>query len=64
MDNVTVEMKGNSLILTSDLTKNFGASSSGKTEIVASTRGGVALAGKDGYFVNISIYRKAAPAAK
>jgi hypothetical protein len=60
MDNVNAEVKGTQLVVTVDLTKDFGASSSGKTNIVASSRGGVALAGNQGFCLNISVYKPAA----
>ena len=60
MDNVNAEVKGNQLVVTVDLSKDYGASASGKTSIVASSRGGVALAGKEGFCLNISVYKPAA----
>ena len=43
--NVQVQVEGNKLILTVDLTKDFGPSKSGKTHIVATTNGFTKLAG-------------------
>jgi hypothetical protein len=39
MDNVTTKVSGHTLTITVDLSKRFGPSASGKTIIVASTRG-------------------------
>jgi hypothetical protein len=41
MENVTTKVAGQTLTITVDLSKRFGPSSSGKTIIVASTRGAV-----------------------
>jgi hypothetical protein len=41
MDNVTTKLNGSTLTITVDISKRFGPSSSGKTDIVASTRGAI-----------------------
>jgi len=41
MDNVTTKLSGTILTITVDVSKRFGPSSSGKTVIVASTRGAI-----------------------
>jgi len=65
MNNLNIDVKGNVLAVTvPDLTVDLGLSTSGKTHIVASSGGGVKIAGKDGYFVNVTVYRKAAKAAQ
>ena len=43
MQNVNVEVKGNKLVLTADLTGTPTPSSSGKTKLIASTRGAVPI---------------------
>lgn len=67
MLNVTSEIKGDKLVLTVDLTQRHGASSSGKTTIVASTQGNARIA-PSGKFADLqfglNVYAKgAAPAA-
>ena len=56
MKNINMTDDGTILTITVDLTKDFGKSASGKTNIVASTEGAVALA--DGTQVGVNIYRK------
>lgn len=43
MKNVAVSIKGSIATITVDLSKSFGPSASGKTEIVASTSGNVPI---------------------
>lgn len=43
MENVTTKIAGTILTITVDLSKRFGPSASGKTNIVASTRGAFKL---------------------
>lgn len=47
MRNVTYTVKGSTLTITVDLRKRLGPSSSGKTELVASTGGNVQIDGTD-----------------
>jgi hypothetical protein len=56
MDNVTTKVSGNSLTITIDLSKRFGPSSSGKTIIVASTRGAIKVGDVS---VALNVYTKA-----
>jgi len=56
--NVKIEVKGNIMTVTIDLSKDLGPSASGKTRLVATTRGGVRV-GETGVSANISAYRKA-----
>jgi hypothetical protein len=48
---------GNILTITVDLTKEFGPSSSGKTIIIASTEGNVAVPERDEK-IGLNVYRK------
>ena len=57
MENVTVEVKGEKLVLTVDLTKNLGASKSGKTTVIGSTKGNQPVPGKAGMFVGLNVYK-------
>jgi hypothetical protein len=56
MKNVEVEVKGTKLVITADLSKDFGPSSSGKTTIIATSAGNVEVA--PGVFAGVNIYRK------
>jgi len=47
MKNVEMKVEGNILTIKVDLTKEFGPSSSGKTIIIASTEGNVAIPEKE-----------------
>lgn len=44
-DNVVMELNGNILTITIDLSQNFGLSSTGKSNIIASTSGNIAIPG-------------------
>jgi hypothetical protein len=57
MKNVELSVKGNTLTVTVDLTKEFGPSSSGKTIIIASTEGNFPLPGRR-EVVGLNVYRK------
>lgn len=61
MDAVTnVEMKvtGTVLTITVDLSKRYGPSASGKTEIVASTNGNATVPGFDKLRLGLNVYEK------
>ncbi len=47
MENIELEIKGNTLLIKFDVTKEFGASSTGKTTIVATSHGGQRIKGTD-----------------
>jgi hypothetical protein len=57
MKNVQMVVAGNILTITVDLTKEFGPSSSGKTIIIASTEGNVAVPERDEK-IGLNVYRK------
>lgn len=57
MKNVEIEVSGDILRLTADLTKNFGPSKSGKTTIIASTEGNKTVPGRDEK-IGLNIYRQ------
>jgi hypothetical protein len=57
MKNVQMTVAGNILTITVDLTKEFGPSSSGKTIIIASTEGNVAVPEREEK-VGLNVYRK------
>ena len=56
MKNVEMEVKGSILTIRVDLSKSFGRSSSGKSEIVASTEGNQAVADKT--YLGLNVYKK------
>ena len=57
MKNVQMTVAGNILTIRVDLTKEFGPSSSGKTIIIASTEGNIAVHERDEK-IGLNIYRK------
>ena len=57
MKNVQMTVAGNILTITVDLAKEFGPSSSGKTIIIASTEGNVAVPERDEK-IGLNVYRK------
>ena len=59
MKNVEMTVAGNILTIKVDLTKEYGPSSSGKTLIIASTEGNVAIEGREEK-VGLNVYRKKA----
>ena len=57
MKNIVMTVEGNILTIKVDLTKEFGPSSSGKTIIIASTEGNIAVPERDEK-VGLNVYRK------
>ncbi len=57
MKNVQMTVEGNILMIKVDFSKDFGPSSSGKTIIVASTEGNVAVPEREAK-VGLNVYRK------
>jgi len=58
MKNIEMTVEGNILTMKVDLTKDFGPSSSGKTIIIASTEGNVAVDGHEEAKVGLNVYKK------
>lgn len=58
MQNVEMTKKGDKLTITIDLTKDFGPSASGKTVIVASTRGNADVPNSPDVKIGINCFRK------
>jgi hypothetical protein len=56
MKNVDMKVEGNILTVRVDLSKSFGRSSTGKSEIIASTEGNQAIS--PGVFMGLNIYKK------
>jgi len=57
MDNVQIEVKEKKVIITIDLNKEFGPSKSGKTIVVATTRGNVPIPGAETFRIGLNCYR-------
>lgn len=57
MQNVDIAIKGKILTITVDLSKSFGDSASGKTTIIASTKGNVPI-NTDGVVMGLNIYSR------
>jgi len=57
MKNVEMKVDGQKLIITVDLTKEFGKSSSGKTIIVATTAGNVSVPGHEDIKIGLNCYK-------
>jgi hypothetical protein len=57
MDNVLIEVKDNKAIITIDLSKEYGESKSGKTIVIATTRGNVPLPGAETFRIGLNCYR-------
>ncbi len=58
MNNVNLQLTGNLLTITVDISKEFGPSASGKTIQIASTQGNVSLPGKADVKIGLNVYRK------
>lgn len=56
MKNIEMKIDGNVLTVKIDLAKNFGPSSSGKSIIIASTEGNIAVA--PGVMAGINVYKR------
>lgn len=59
MQNVAMSRNGEKLVIEIDLSKDFGPSASGKTLIVASTRGNPPVPGTSDTFIGINCFRRA-----
>ena len=58
MKNVEMTVENNILTIKVDLSKDFGPSASGKTIIIASTEGNIAVPGYDDKKVGLNVYSK------
>jgi hypothetical protein len=58
MKNVEMAVENNILTIKVDLTKEFGPSSSGKTIIMASTEGNIAIPDSEVIKIGLNVYRK------
>jgi len=57
-ENVKMSVTGHILTLTVDLSKDYGRSASGKTVIIASSKGNIAVPGHEGTQFGLNVYRK------
>ena len=57
MQNVEFQVQGNSLVIVVDLSQEVGESSSGKSIIITSTGGNVAVPGFEDVKVGLNVYR-------
>jgi len=55
--NVNIEVKGSKLVITCDLNENYGPSKSGKTTIIATTEGNMAIPGHEGVKLGLNLYK-------
>jgi len=55
--NVEMSLEGNKLTITIDLSKTFGISGSGKSQIIASTGGNVSVPGNESVKIGLNVYR-------
>ncbi len=56
-NNVQMQVQGNLLVITVDLSNTLGVSQSGKSEIIATTSGNVSLPGIEDIKVGVNVYR-------
>lgn len=59
MENLSMKRDGNKLTIEIDLGKDAGPSASGKTTIIASTRGNAPVPGADDTFVGLNCFKYA-----
>ena len=58
MKNVDMKLNGNQLVITVDITKEFGPSKSGKSITIASTEGNVSIPDNEDIKIGLNINRK------
>lgn len=58
MENVAMKRDGDRLVITVDLAKEFGESTSGKSITIASTEGNVSVPGDEEVTIGLNVYRK------
>jgi hypothetical protein len=61
MENIELKVEGKKLILTVDLTKEIGPSSSGRNTLIASTEGNANVPGVEGVKVGLYVYKAKKP---
>jgi len=58
MKNVDMKVDGDRLVITVDLTKEFGVSKTGKSITIASTEGNVSVPEREEVKIGVNVYRK------
>lgn len=58
MKNVNITTNGNIVTITFDRTKDYGPSTSGKTNIIASTEGNASVVGLDDCIIGLNVFKK------
>jgi len=58
MKNVEMKVDGDRLVITVDLTKEFGVSKTGKSITIASTEGNVSVPEREEIKIGVNVYRK------
>ncbi|TAJ43611.1 hypothetical protein [Methanofollis fontis] len=58
MKNVDMKVDGDRLVITVDLSQEFGASKTGKSITIASTEGNVSVPGREEIKIGVNVYRK------
>ncbi len=64
MQNIQMRREGDKLVIEIDLSKDFGPSASGKTLIVASTRGNAPVPEAEGTMIGVNCFRYTTPKEK
>lgn len=57
MENVTMQVQGDILTIKVDLKKEFGPSTTGKTTIIATTKGNVKVPEHENIKIGLNVYR-------
>ena len=57
MQNVQIRVDGNTLVIAVDLSQTLGVSSTGKSEIIATTEGNIGVPGCEEIKVGVNVYR-------
>ena len=57
MKNIQMTVEGTKLVITVDLTQDFGPSSSGKSITIASTEGNISVPGREDVKVGLNVYK-------
>lgn len=57
MKNIEMVVKNEKLVITVDLSKDFGDSKSGKTTIIASSEGNQSVPGVEGVKIGLNVYK-------
>ena len=55
--NCELKVENNILTIKVDLTKDFGKSASGKTNIIATTEGNISVPGNDSVKIGLNVYK-------